>query len=89
MIGIRLQGGPFDGYREPIPIELQSECPERIYVAGRSGDLEWFDSAVSGAEVYRRDEVHDGWLIYLYTDEALDRHVSFTRSVLALDGAGA
>jgi hypothetical protein len=93
MIGIRLQGGPADGDRAEMP----SWTPDPDMLAPRlwvsrcpcGCGWNWRSERVPGAEVYRRDEERDGWLIYVYTDQDLDRHVQLTSSVLALDGASA
>lgn len=91
MIGIRLQGGPAEGQRAVLANEVIRRFPERIYLTWGFGvsweGWNWSEKHSDAAEVYRRDEEHDGWLIYLYTDVDLDRHLTLTRSVLALDGA--
>jgi hypothetical protein len=94
MIGVRLQGGPFDGDRariERLDRELRQQPPAVIFVrrCPHCSDTDWLLEPVGYAEVYRRDEESAGWLIYVYTDQDLDRHITLTRSVLALDGAGA
>jgi hypothetical protein len=89
MIGVRLQGGPFDGDRQQMADLLTGDLPATLWVARRADDpefVEWFADPVDGAEVYGRDEEDEhGWLIYLYTDEDAERHL---KVVEAVSGAG-
>ena len=70
---IRLQGGPFDGDREPNvqPGDLPGgELPERIYVTKCwNCGTHWYVEPVKNGETYRQDELDkNGWLVYVWVD---------------------
>jgi hypothetical protein len=73
VIGVRLQGGPFDGERW-YDYELDS-TPPHVWTLWRDGEVEARRSPIAGALVYRRDAVDArGWLVYVWVDPNLDVH---------------
>lgn len=87
MIGVRLQGGPFDGDRAKAHrLTRGHNLPERLYVkrCPHCSDTDWFELPTEGAEVYRRDEKRRGWQIYVWTDEDLGQHVELTENVTGI-----
>jgi hypothetical protein len=74
VIGVRLQGGPFDGDRAPSET-LIGNPPGRIYAfpCPCCDGCNWFLEPTRAAEIYDRDDEDEkGWLVYVYTDAALD-----------------
>jgi hypothetical protein len=66
VIGVRLQGGPFDGDRAEAGWVINT--PPTIYVVAHDG----ITKPVQGSEVYGRDEEDErGWLVYVWTDQRL------------------
>ena len=68
MTKARLQGGPFDGDRAVIDVDP----PDMIWtVADPVHFAHWFDYPVPKSEIYHRDHVKGGWLVYVYRDRVL------------------
>lgn len=77
MIGIRLQGGPYDG----AAVETLKR-PPFLWATTRGSRTVLSIGAVSRAVVYRRDTTVDGWLIYVFTDPDAERHLSVIEAVM-------
>lgn len=80
MIGIRLQGGPFDGRFNGTSLACFEDAPEVIFVSrGVGAVVHWHpEPQSSAAEVYRLDHKSEhGSAVYVFTDPdaALQRSI--------------
>jgi hypothetical protein len=85
MIGIRLQGGPFDGEKAKVNrLARSNDLPEHLYIkrCDYCQDTDWFEVPTEGTEVYRLDEEHRRWVLYVWVDEELDRHLAVTETLV-------